>query len=56
MTADQRYSAGARYERQALRTKLERMRKADATDVTVKNLLQWVRSRESRYNKKPGGL
>ena len=48
------YSAGARYERAALRAKLEREMKRSPGYYT--GLLRWVKSRQSRYNKKPGGL
>lgn len=50
------YSAGARYERKALREKLERGLKRDPFDVVYKYLLQWVKGRQARYDKRPGGL
>lgn len=53
---DPSYSAGARYERKALRIKLERGLKRDPFDAVYKALLQWVRSRQARYEKRTGGL
>jgi len=58
---DPSYSAGARYERKALRTHLEKKLKAcDGRDVPQREVyeleLKWVRTRQARYDKKPGGL
>ena len=50
------YSAGARYERKALRAYLERKVKAYGTGSAYAVLLNWVRGRQGRYDKKPGGL
>lgn len=57
-TASSEYSAGARYERAALRTYLERMiaQGCPATQDVYRKVLGWVRRRESRYAKRPGGL
>jgi hypothetical protein len=51
------YSAGARYERKALRTYLERQVLSNGAEVNlVTKILKWVRTRQSRYDKRPGGL
>ena len=50
------YSAGARYERAAMRTYLERKVQAYGTGSAYGVLLAWVRGRQGRYDKKPGGL
>lgn len=54
------YSSGARYERATMREHLERKVKqygtfGNAGEIYAK-LLKWVRARESRYSKRPGGL
>jgi hypothetical protein len=50
------YSAGARYERKAMRAYLERKIKSYGSGSAYAVLLAWVRGRQSRYEKKPGGL
>ena len=54
------YSAGARYERAAVRAYLERkLRSASITEETFfvyESVLKWIKSRQSRYDKRPGGL
>lgn len=50
------YSAGARYERKAVRVYLERKVKAYGRDSSYAVLLAWMRSRQTRYDKKAGGL
>lgn len=65
-TAKPEYSAGARYERKALRAYLTRLigaidREMDdpgmkRIQVAYQNVLRWVQTREKRYDKKPGGL
>lgn len=49
------YSAGARYERAALRKYLERKIK-NGEAVPARTILGWVRGRQARYDQKPGGL
>jgi len=49
------YSAGARYERAAMRKYLERkINTLHSAEFAL--VLKWVRARETRYDKKPGGL
>lgn len=64
-TAKHEFSAGARYERKAIRAYLERYIKrlhhsdtmgALVTGNAMKSVLTWVRGRQSRYDKKEGGL
>ena len=55
MTKSPAYSAGARYERKALRAYLTRLMN-DGKPVRVSDLLEWVNKRRERYEKKPGGL
>jgi hypothetical protein len=50
------YSAGARYERKALRVYLERKVRGYGIDSAYAILLAWVRGRQSRYEKRLGGL
>ena len=50
------YSAGARYERKALRAHLERKVKAHGQDSSYARVLAWVKGRQVRYEKKSGGL
>ena len=52
------FSAGARYERAAMRSHLERLAKqnGDSHGAIIEQILEWVRTRQSRYDKKPGGL
>jgi hypothetical protein len=56
------YSAGARYERKALREylarRIEKYIKAghDERATQLALVLVWVKTRQSRYDKKPGGL
>ena len=50
------YSAGARYERAALRKYLERKIKKYGSGSSYAVLLTWTKGRQSRYDKKPGGL
>jgi hypothetical protein len=50
------YSAGARYERAAMRAHLERMVKKWPEDSSYVVMLRWIRGRQSRYDKRPGGL
>jgi len=51
------YSAGARYERAALRKHLERkVKKGSILESAYIAMLKWVKGRQSRYDKKPGGL
>lgn len=54
------YSAGARYERAALRTYLARLIRSKRTFVEdekcYQRVLAWVKKREVRYDKKRGGL
>jgi hypothetical protein len=67
--ADPLYSAGARADRAATRKMLEgRIRvlggdpkfpvndSDNAAVVELKGRLKWVRTRQSRYDKRPGGL
>jgi hypothetical protein len=53
------FSAGARYERQAVREyftrKMKRTQNRDEADL-VASMLRWVRTRQARYDKRPGGL
>jgi hypothetical protein len=49
------YSAGARYERKALRAYLKR-RSRTTTTMEVLDVLRWVVARQARYEKKRGGL
>lgn len=61
------YSAGARYERKALRDYLTRRAHALAVRVNqlkpipsalngLEGALRWVKTRQRRYDKRPGGL
>lgn len=58
--ADQKYSAGARTERQAVRNYLRRQVSIHGTNRAEGRVLQgalaWVLTRQKRYDKKPGGL
>jgi hypothetical protein len=56
MPAQPSYSAGARYERKAMRAYLERKVKAFGSASVYAMLLDWVRRRQSRYEKQRGGL
>ena len=56
MAASPIYSAGARYERAMLRKYLERKIKAYGTGSSYAVLLSWLRGRQSRYDRRPGGL
>lgn len=51
MPADQRFSAGARFERKAFREKLRRN-----PTMTAVDLLAWVLDRQKRYDKRQRGL
>lgn len=53
-------NAGGRLERRAVSTKIRRMMREEvcngtATDV-LQTLLDWVKTRSDRYDKRPGGL
>jgi hypothetical protein len=58
--ASQEYSAGARYERAALRMYLERMIRTrelrGSFRAEYREILAWVLRRQKRYAKRPGGL
>lgn len=55
MATDLKFSAGARFERKAVRAYLRRiLTKTQAPEVAT--ALAWVLSRQSRYDKKAGGL
>jgi len=67
--ASQEYSAGARYERAAMRTYLERLIRtrelrssggqpaaASSFRAEYREILAWVLRRQKRYAKRPGGL
>lgn len=63
MKADPKYSAGAREERRAFRAYLTRQMKKTITIQTANNYrlavsyaLNFVKARQQRYDKKPGGL
>lgn len=59
MPADPKTSAGARSERQALRSYLRRRIKSSPSiqDTLVwQQALEWVLTRQRRYDKKGGGL
>jgi hypothetical protein len=57
MAADQKYSAGARFERKAMREYLERkVQRGGVLESAYIATLHWVKGRQSRYDKKPGGL
>jgi hypothetical protein len=55
MTKSPAYSAGARYERKALKAYLTR-KLNDGKPIRVSDLLEWISARRERYEKKPGGL
>lgn len=51
------YSEGARYERAAMRTYLERkINRGGVMESAWIAALKWVKGRQSRYDKRPGGL
>ncbi len=51
------YSAGARYERASLRKHLERkVKKGGVLESAYILTLKWVKGRQARYDKRPGGL
>lgn len=58
------YSAGARYERKAVREYLARLLKAENAQFVpsqritelLRRALRWVRTRQTRYDNRPGGL
>lgn len=56
--ADAKFSAGARYERKAVRAYLRSYmtRSGRLENKELNNVLLWVLSREKRYSKRPGGL
>lgn len=54
MAADPKTSAGARLERKAFRAYLRRM--AARGKGTIAEALDWVLARQTRYDKKTGGL
>ena len=54
--ADPLYSAGARFERKAMREAIARWMKAVPEEPLYRAILKWIKARESRYSKKPGGL
>lgn len=56
---DPKKSEGARMERKAMRAYLQRKLKRGATVDQVESLteiFEWVKSRQDRYDKQPGGL
>lgn len=59
--SNQAYSAGARYERKALRAKLRRLISDPVLDGVeerwaFQHILDWVLTRERRYSRHKGGL
>lgn len=59
MATDPKKSEGARYERKAMRAYLtRRIAKlvGNGAIIEAQRHLEWVRSRQARYDQKPGGL
>lgn len=57
MAADPKTSAGARAERKAIRAYVRRlMARGGVGFSALDTVLQWVLSRQARYDKKSGGL
>jgi hypothetical protein len=59
MKADPKFSEGARMERKAFRDRLRRSLKDTLTppaQAVLQEELDWVLSRQKRYDSKPGGL
>jgi hypothetical protein len=54
--ASTEYSAGARYERAALRAYLRRVLRNYPESAVSERILAWVVSRQKRYDSKAGGL
>lgn len=59
MATDPKKSEGARYERKAMRAYLQRKLSRGVTidqAITLTVVFDWVKSRQSRYDKQQGGL
>jgi hypothetical protein len=56
MAADPKTSAGARAERKAFRTYIRRRMLYNSDDFSLQDILDWVLTRQKRYDKHAGGL
>lgn len=59
MATDPKKSEGARYERKAMRAYLSRRivkLVGNGAIIEAERILEWVKARQERYDKKPGGL